>query len=118
MRTHFPWKELAYAASFVCLLLALYVGAYFAIVTRGNQLEAVSETSMHPRFNVPVTVTRCVRSRTVTASYPVPDVLDPDLVVSFFSPIHHIDRQLRVEFWADQYLSSPTANSPSGRPSP
>ena len=77
---HFPIKELGYALGFVALLLASYVGAYYALVEpRGQTIEtSFSEyVAMRP-------------------AYRWGDFLSDD---NLFVMMSEIDRKLRPDAW-------------------
>lgn len=76
-----PWKELGYAAGFVVVLAALYVGAYYAMVKR--DLEEIAVNGAGGRLQA-----------FVVPRYPAVG-LD-----ALFSPIHQIDKRIRLEFWS------------------
>jgi hypothetical protein len=110
MRSHFPCKELGYAVGFVCLLLALYVGAYFAIVQRGDGIvdhdaeQEVDETVTRDdgtSFTRKARQTITFSSFIVVAKYPFGGAFGATSLRAFFSPIHDLDRRLRTEFWND-----------------
>ena len=72
---HFPWKEIGYAVGFVVLLAVLYVGAYYALVTRTESLRGFIPVY---RFG-------------------------GDAAVTFFGLSHDFDKAVRPEFWKLQF---------------
>jgi hypothetical protein len=88
---HFPLRELGYAIGIVVLLAALYVGAYYAMVSRGPYL-------------VPLTPLDFKGGRLFAKAGMLFDE-EPEYSVggvwstAFFAPIHAIDRRIRPTFW-------------------
>jgi hypothetical protein len=115
MQTHFPWKELGYAACAGCLLLALYVGSYFAFVTsvdsRGVKI-APKMVPVETEERMPggrvvqrvesVQVTEQIPVDGVLVAYRFKGVLGRDLPYLFYAPAHDLDRRLRTEFWKNE----------------
>jgi len=82
---HLPLRECGYAIGFVVLLVALYVGGYYAMVER-----IVTLTSVTPGG---VRVSRL--EKTVTVGYR----FESELLHRIFAPMHALDRRLRPEWW-------------------
>lgn len=77
---HFPLRELGYAIGFVLLLVAIYVGSYYAMVVRVDW-----------RMN-----TTCwVEYR-----------FGGEWADRFFSPMHDLDRRFRPEWWEREVIVS------------
>ena len=78
---NFPWRETAYAFSFLTLLLALYVGAYFALVRQPASWDTLGPASDDPVASIP-------------QEYRVGGAMD------IFEPVHFLDRHwLRKDYW-------------------
>ena len=127
MRTHFPWRESGYAVGGLTLLLALYVGSYWATVTQ-QQLPALrtvpnsvpveetvlsSDGSTKTRviYHKVQEVIPCTR---IIPAYPFPNVFGSALN-SFYAPIHDLDRRFRPEVWPEVeglYETEPSAPTP------
>jgi hypothetical protein len=86
---HFPLRECGYAAGFLVLAGAIYVGAYFSAVER-----KLTDTA----------AAGLLRTTGYLAKHPE----DPGLRVFYpaeflnvlFSPMHQVDRRLRSDFWS------------------
>jgi hypothetical protein len=79
---HFPWRECGYAVGALTLLLALYAGAYYAMVDPFDRVAMISSTYPPPRGR------------------PIPFYsFGGDAAKAFFAPIHQVDRLLRPQVW-------------------
>jgi len=79
---HFPWKVVGYALWILLLLLAVYVGTYFATVQR----RPVGETVRWEPDRIYLAVEQ-----------------EPAYQFggnTFFEPLHRIDRMVRANYWA------------------
>jgi hypothetical protein len=73
---HFPLREIGYAIGFVVLMAALYVGAYYGMVTK-------------EQFG---------RGRNFVVDYRI----GGEWAESFFAPMHQIDREIRPATWINE----------------
>jgi hypothetical protein len=119
MSTHLPANELGYATAGVLLLLGVYVGGYFSMVSRSEDFE-LAEIPESVMFTESIksadgSEVRMIHHRNVTKqiavpcvidAYPFPDVIGVEHARMFFSPIHDLDRRIRVEMW-DQPKRAP-----------
>jgi hypothetical protein len=80
---HFPLRELGYAISFLVLLAALYVGAYYAMVERTEHIHGFM---IGIGMRDPPTVKLKYR-------------YGGEWSMAFFYPAHDIDRRLRPDLW-------------------
>jgi hypothetical protein len=83
MSTQFPGREFGYAACGLILLSVLYVGTYLSAVSQVLDIQTVK---------YPIIIV-------TNPAYSIPDTFGPGSVEWFFSPIHEIDRQIRVAVW-------------------
>jgi hypothetical protein len=126
MRSHSLVRDVGYALGGLGLLLLVYVGGYFAMVSRRNPFDYQAVTEMIPytyTVMIPVqqdgktvmvaeqrqgmrTVSKAVpvHHDRVIATYAFADRFGPELLSSFFAPAHDVDRRIRTEFWKDQFL--------------
>jgi hypothetical protein len=79
---HLPWRECVYAVGVLTLLLALYVGAYYATVEPFDYSAFISSRHPPPRGT------------------PIPIYsFGGESAKTFFAPMHQVDRMLRPDVW-------------------
>jgi hypothetical protein len=99
---HLPLRELGYAIAFLILLIALYVGSYYAVVDRRPD-EVVTEEEFPVPFSapggIPVMTTRTVTHRTLNSENMIA-VYPLEVMTTIYSPLHDLDRRIRPEHWS------------------
>jgi hypothetical protein len=133
MQTHLPWKELGYAMGGLVLFVALYVGSYFGSVTRElrdvtsaiekdipREIEIErADGSVETRMES-VKAVEYLASVELVAKYPFEQVFGSESLGSFFSPIHELDRSIRVAYWTDiaEFMALPATGMTPPVPRP
>jgi hypothetical protein len=99
---HLPLKELVWAAAFLVLLMAVYVGSYYAVVDRRPD-DVFSEVEVPVPFSGPGGVAVMTTKKMVVhdvdpehmkAAYPL------KMMETIYTPIHSVDRHLRRDYWS------------------
>jgi hypothetical protein len=108
---HLPLKELGIAALFLVLLMAVYVGSYYAVVDRRPD-EVVTEVEVPVPLSgpggVPIMTTRTVIHRS-TKSPDMIAVYPLEMMTTIYSPVHSLDRRIRREHWSPPSPPPPPA---------
>lgn len=86
---HIPWKETVWAAAFVVLVVAIYAGAYLAMVER--DVAVISRPFLSASGSPPSPTPGGVVPRYRVGS---------DVLAWLFAPAHGLDRRLRPFYWS------------------
>jgi hypothetical protein len=101
---------MGWVIALLVLLIALYVGSYYAVVDRRPD-EVVTEEEfpvpMSAPGGIPVMTTRTVthrwlNSQNMIAVYPL------EAMATIYIPVHTLDRRIRPDYWSPPPSTLPT----------